>query len=120
MNRQDLEAAVAAHPFLIGMTQHHIRLLADCAMQSHFEQGQIIFREGDTANRFYLIEQGEVVLESSMAGTEPVVIDTRTRRRIARLVVALRAVRVAFQRTRHSADKGDLLLRHCAARILRT
>jgi CRP-like cAMP-binding protein len=76
MNRQDLEAAVAAHPFLIGMTQHHIQLLVDCAMQSHFEQGQIIFREGDTANRFYLIEQGEMVLESSMAGAEPVAIDT--------------------------------------------
>jgi CRP/FNR family cyclic AMP-dependent transcriptional regulator len=72
--RGDLEAQVAAHPFLIGMSQHHIRLLTDCAMRSRFEPGHLIFREGETANRFYLIEHGKVALESSTLG-EPVRID---------------------------------------------
>jgi CRP-like cAMP-binding protein len=75
MNRQELEAAVAAHPFLIGMNEHQIRLLADCAMQTHFEPEQMIFREGETANRFYLIERGRVALESTAQGEQPVVID---------------------------------------------
>ena len=70
----ELEAQVAAHPFLIGMSDHHIRLLADCAMRSHFEAGHVIFREGETANRFYLIEHGKVALESSTLG-EPVRIE---------------------------------------------
>jgi len=48
-DRAQLEADVAAHPFLIGICAHHIRLLADCAMRSHFEAGHIIFREGETA-----------------------------------------------------------------------
>ena len=65
MNRQELEAAVAAHPFLIGLNEHLIPLLADCAMQTHFEPDQVIFREGETANRFYLIERGRVALEST-------------------------------------------------------
>ena len=74
LDRAKLEADVAAHPFLIGMGANHIRLLADCAMHSHFEAGQVIFREGETANRFYLIEHGKVALESSTLG-EPVRIE---------------------------------------------
>jgi CRP/FNR family cyclic AMP-dependent transcriptional regulator len=72
--RAELEAAVAAHPFLVGINPHHIRLLADCAMRSKFTAGQIIFRKGETANRFYLIEDGRVALEST-AGDAVVKID---------------------------------------------
>jgi CRP-like cAMP-binding protein len=72
--RAKLEADVAAHRFLIGMSEHHIHLLADCAMHSHFEAGHVVFREGETANRFYLIERGKVALESSTLG-EPVRIE---------------------------------------------
>ena len=64
-DRAELEAAVAAHPFFIGISPPHIRLLADCAMRSQFTAGQVIFRKGETANRFYLIERGRVALESS-------------------------------------------------------
>jgi len=43
-------------------------------MRSHFEAEQVIFREGESANRFYLIEHGKVALESSTLG-EPVKIE---------------------------------------------
>ena len=33
-------------------------------MRMRYETGELIFREGDPANRFYLIEQGRVSLES--------------------------------------------------------
>ena len=72
--RVALEAEVAAHPFLIGISETHIRLLADCAMRSHFKAGQVIFREGESANRFYLIEHGKIALESSTLG-QPVIIE---------------------------------------------
>jgi CRP-like cAMP-binding protein len=75
MNRSSLEADVAAHPFLIGLNEDHMKLLADCAMKTHFAAGESIFREGETANRFYLIEQGEVALESTPSGGTPTVID---------------------------------------------
>ena len=65
-DREELQAQVATHPFLIGISAPHIRLLADCAMRSQFTAGQIIFQKGETANRFYLIERGRVALESSM------------------------------------------------------
>ena len=72
--RAELETQVAAHPFLIGINESHIRLLADCAMRSQFTAGEIIFRKGETANRFYLVERGKVALESS-TGDEVVKID---------------------------------------------
>ena len=64
MDRSDLQRAIAAHPVALGLSEEHVRLLADCAMQTRFEKDQVIFRQGETANRFYLIESGEVVLES--------------------------------------------------------
>ena len=75
MERSRLEADVAAHPFLLGISSHHIRLLADCAMSTDFEPDQVIFREGETANRFYLIEAGKVALQSSTDTGKPVIID---------------------------------------------
>ena len=66
---------VALHPFLAGMNRKQLALLTDCAMVVQFKKGQVIFREGDIANRFYLIETGQVILESSDAPDDPVVID---------------------------------------------
>jgi CRP-like cAMP-binding protein len=74
-SHEDLDADVAAHSFLIGLSEHHVRLLADCAARVVFEADQIIFKEGETANRFYLIEQGEVALESTAADGKTISID---------------------------------------------
>ena len=73
-DRTELEAQVAAHPFLVGIGRAHIRLLADCAIRAEFTPDQVIFRKGETANRFYLIEHGKVALESSN-GDEVIRID---------------------------------------------
>lgn len=75
-DRPELEARVAAHPFLIGLSRHQIQLLIDCAMLTRFAPDQIIFRTGETANRFYLIESGTVALEAVAMGESPVLIDT--------------------------------------------
>ena len=53
------------HPFLKGLTEEHLNILSSNAMPVQILAGAIIFNEGDTANRFYLIQEGEVVLESS-------------------------------------------------------
>jgi CRP/FNR family transcriptional regulator, cyclic AMP receptor protein len=63
-SKPTVEAAVTAHPFFKGMSPHHRRLLSDCAMVSHFEPGEFLINEGDVANRFYLIIQGTVALQS--------------------------------------------------------
>jgi CRP/FNR family cyclic AMP-dependent transcriptional regulator len=72
----EIERRLAAHPFLKGMSRHHIELLALCAMPTEFEAGQIIFRAGEPASGFYLIETGTVVLDGKTKDGERVVIDT--------------------------------------------
>src|ERR1700722_8762503 len=58
-----LRQMVAEQPFLKGLSARHLKKLAESAMLMQFEAGQEIFREGDLANRFYLILDGSVALE---------------------------------------------------------
>ena len=71
-----LETSIADHPFLKGMSADHLKILADSAMLAEFKDGEVIFREGDPANRFYLIEEGQVVLESRKQDRPPIRIQT--------------------------------------------
>ena len=59
-----LVEAVAAHRFTAGMKPEHLKRLVDAAMFKHFERDEVVFREGDPANRFYLISHGKIALES--------------------------------------------------------
>jgi CRP-like cAMP-binding protein len=43
-------------------------------MRMHYDRGELIFRQGDPANRFYLIEQGSVSLESPRHDEPPVAV----------------------------------------------
>jgi CRP-like cAMP-binding protein len=68
---ESLATRVALHPFLVGMKPRQLALLTSCAMTVHFNKGQVIFREGDLADRFYLIESGNVTLESTSGPDGP-------------------------------------------------
>src|SRR5689334_4555658 len=73
---EPMETRIALHPFLAGMSRVHLALLTDCAIPVQFEKDRVVFREGGHANRFYLIETGEVALTSDDASGNPVLIDT--------------------------------------------
>jgi CRP/FNR family cyclic AMP-dependent transcriptional regulator len=70
----DIERRLASHHFLKGMSRHHLELLALCATPTEFDKGQIIFRKGDPANGFYLLETGRVALEGKTRAGQPIVI----------------------------------------------
>ena len=67
---------VALHPFLVGMNPTQLALLSDCAIAVHFKKGETVLREGELANRFYLIENGKVVLDSGEKSGDPLIIET--------------------------------------------
>jgi CRP-like cAMP-binding protein len=71
---QTVESVIAGHPFLRDLKPEHLRLLTDSAMRVRYEADELIFREGDPANRFYLIEQGRVSLESHRRDEAPVAV----------------------------------------------
>lgn len=72
---QDLRARVAAHPFLAGMSSEHRHLLADCAALHTLDADQVVFRAGDPARGFYLIESGSVAVEGPSENGPAVTID---------------------------------------------
>jgi len=52
------------HQFFAGLDKQHVELLASLAMETRFEPGQYVAKEGDLANRFYLILDGAVEMQS--------------------------------------------------------
>ncbi len=59
-----LAERVTTHPFFRGLKTSHLEVLAECATEARFNPEQILFRQGDPANQFYLIESGKVALEA--------------------------------------------------------
>ena len=64
------------HPFLSGMDKRHLQIFFESAAEEEFETGDIIFHEGEPANRFYLIDTGKVALESTSGCCEPAHVQT--------------------------------------------
>ena len=76
MTRRDLAGLIAKQPFFFGLTPPQIEMLAESAMRADFATGQVIFREGEPANRFYLMLEGKVVLECRAESGEVIPIQT--------------------------------------------
>jgi CRP/FNR family transcriptional regulator, cyclic AMP receptor protein len=75
-NAESIENLIRQHPFLKDLSPHQYRLLADSAMQIHFRPGEVIFQQGDPANRFYLIQRGKVAVEAWLRDRGTITIQT--------------------------------------------
>ena len=116
---EPLATRVALHPFLAGMNHTQLTLLTDCAVGRHFNADQIILREGEFANGFYLIETGKVGLESETGSGEPIPIQTIGAGDLLGWSWMFPPVRLAIQRARDRADDSAVFLRRDSAGILR-
>ena len=72
----DLAHLVASHPFLQGLTPAQVETLTRCAMLCRFSAGEVVFRQGDPANRFYCLLEGAVELRSRNHGSKCIVLQT--------------------------------------------
>ena len=63
MTMETLERILIEHPFFSGIKEEYMELLVGCASNTRFEAGQFILREGEDADKFYLLRQGKVALE---------------------------------------------------------
>ena len=57
------ESIAIDHPFLKGLSPEHLKILAENALPAQFQAGEVIFRTGEMANRFYLLTEGRALLE---------------------------------------------------------
>jgi CRP/FNR family transcriptional regulator, cyclic AMP receptor protein len=71
-----LDAILADVPFLEGLGRDELALLAGCASNVHFDEGAVLFREGDPANTFYVLRHGAVALELHVPARGGMTIET--------------------------------------------
>lgn len=63
----DVAAALRAHPFLSGLAEDDISVLADCAELQSLGENTYLTRYQQSAEVFYLLQEGQVVLLSHQA-----------------------------------------------------
>jgi len=73
---EKLNRILEDHPFLKGLDNKYIQLVAGCASNLKFEEGEFLFREGEEANWFFIIRQGKVALETFASERGSLMIDT--------------------------------------------
>lgn len=73
---ETLERIIAEHPFFADLETYYTGLLTGCASNVRFAAGSYIFKEGEDANRFYLIRSGKVALEILPPQSRPITVET--------------------------------------------
>ncbi|VVM06912.1 CRP-like cAMP-activated global transcriptional regulator [Methylacidimicrobium cyclopophantes] len=72
----DPKIALAGHRFFSGIDPAIVETLAECAREVSFAAGEYLVREGEPADRFFLLEYGTVALELHRPGRDPLVLET--------------------------------------------
>ena len=73
---QTLAELIASSPVFSGLSDDDLTLIAGCAKNVGFEEGELLFREGDHADTFYLVRRGRVAFELHTPDRGGLVIDT--------------------------------------------
>jgi CRP-like cAMP-binding protein len=73
---QSIAELLEEHPFFKGLRPEDIALIAGCGQNVMFREDEFIFREGEPADRFYIIRHGRVALETHVPARGPLIIET--------------------------------------------
>jgi CRP/FNR family cyclic AMP-dependent transcriptional regulator len=73
---ETIEAVLRDVPLFEGLTPDELALLAGCASNVRFEEGERIFSDGEQADAFYVVRHGAVALETFVPARGPVTIET--------------------------------------------
>lgn len=76
METRSLESMLGEHPFCRDLEPRYIALVAGCASEVRFDPGTVLFRQGEDAERFYLIRHGRVAVEVPTAASGALTIQT--------------------------------------------
>ena len=71
-----LDDLMAASPVFAGLRPEQLALIAGCGINERVAAGELLFRAGTPAERFYLIRHGAIALEVQAPGRGPLVIET--------------------------------------------
>jgi hypothetical protein len=94
-------SVLGAQPFLRGLPARQVAELSGLCRHVVVPAGLALFEEGSTADRFWLIDAGQVALEALVPGVGPVAIERRPWPVVDEL-----APPVAVRRRHHAAHAG--------------
>ena len=63
MKAREIRELLAAEPIFRDLDPAYLDLIVGCGTNVHFDAGQMVFREGDPADMFYVLRHGKVALE---------------------------------------------------------
>lgn len=63
MSIKEIDSLLREHPFFKGMAEDHIQILAGCASNVNFKKEEVIFRQNEKADTFYIIKEGRVSVD---------------------------------------------------------
>jgi CRP-like cAMP-binding protein len=66
------------HPWIAGLPTDQVNLIGEHAREVRFHAGQVIFAEGEHADRFWLISEGQVALVLEIPARGTVLVETLT------------------------------------------
>ncbi len=73
---ETLERILGEHVFFKGLRADHLQLVTGCASNVRFSAGEYIFREGGSADQFYVLRDGMVAIEIAATPRRSIVIET--------------------------------------------
>lgn len=72
----DLKPILEAHPFFHGLKDEYLDFITGCASNVRFKEGEILLKEGDDADHFFLVREGKVAVEISIPQHDSITIQT--------------------------------------------
>ncbi len=63
MNNQSIEDYLSTHIFFSGLDESFLNFVSSSATELQIKKGDILFRQGEHANKFYLLRDGQVSMQ---------------------------------------------------------
>jgi|SRR5581483_11302974 len=73
---QTIDEILREVPFFWGLESDHLELIAGCGANVAFKADDLLFRDGDPAETFYIVRHGSVALETFVPARGPFTIET--------------------------------------------
>ena len=73
---ETIEQILQSVPLFEGLTQEDLELIAGCGSNVQFREGELLFKDGDQADTFFVLRHGSIALETFVPTRGAVMIET--------------------------------------------
>ena len=63
MNNQSITEYLSAHEFFSEFSDDDLKFLCECSSMREIKKGQILFRQGEYADKFYVVRSGRISIQ---------------------------------------------------------